>query len=355
MKEYVRFLTCLSVVVASGCSFTPQEQADGGFEYTEAQLTDGLKPAPNKGLPAPSNRFEVPDVDGNLPVGPQVNIQAPVLVRPTAAGSRIDESEQRVRIYFDELEDMSNLSSFVWEGVTKALNQRGVPVVNAEPEQRLVTGSVRSEREVSEDELVLVTERQFEITQETPDHGRTTAIEVTVLKSSESGAGAGRQPSVIADRNAAAMLLNDIVNEIAIAQQENRIFNRANQEINATAGFNADGFPAIVVEADFDTVWALMGQSLPELGFSIDDLNQSTGQYFTEYSKGAKGMSSLAFWRDEVEGKLDIADGDYMVRVTGDNETTTVTFHYNDEPLSAAEVNRIYAPVAATLRRQNSL
>lgn len=355
MKEYVRYLTCLSVVVASGCSFTPQEQADGGFEYTEAKLTDGLRSAPNKGLPAPSNRFEVPEVDQNLPIGPQVNIQAPVLVRPTAAGSRIDESEQRIRIYFDELEDMSDLPTFVWQGVNKALEQRGITVVESVPEQRLTTGPVRSEREVSEDDLMLVTERQFEITQLTPDHGRTTAIDVNVIASKESGAGAGRQPSIIADRNAAAMLLNDIVNEIAIAQQENRIFNRANQEVIATAGFNADGFPAIVVESDFDTVWALMGQALPELGFSIDDLNQSTGQYFTEYSKGSKGISSLAFWRDEVEGKLDIADGDYMVRVTGDNEATTVTFHYNDQPLSAAEVNRIYAPIAAALRRQNSL
>ncbi|HET8816332.1 MAG TPA: outer membrane protein assembly factor BamC [Pseudidiomarina sp.] len=355
MKEYVRVLTCLSVVVASGCSFTPQEQADGGFEYTEAELTDGLRPAPNKGLPAPSNRYEVPDVEQGLPIGPEVNIQAPVLVRPTAAGSRIEETEQRVRIYFDELEDMSNLSSFVWQGVTKALNQRGIGIVESSPEQRLVTAKVRYEREVSEDELALVTERQFEITQTTPDHGRTTAIEVNVIESTESGPGAGLQPSLIADRNAAAMLLNDIVNEIAIAQQENRIFNEANQEVIATAGFNADGFPAIVVESDFDTVWALMGQALPELGFSIDDLNQSTGQYFTEYSKGSKGLSSLAFWRDEEAGRLDIADGDYMIRVTGDNETTTVTFHYNEKPLSAAEVNRIYAPIAASLRRQNSL
>ncbi len=353
MKSIVVSLTCLSVAAIGGCSFTPQEQAEGDFRYTEAALHDGLEPAPGLSLPETRSHYRIPEVPANTPVGKSVNIKSPIQVWPTAAGSRVEETQAEVKVYFDELEGMANLSEFVWGSALAELSARQIPVTSEQPQQRLETGWVVEEREVGEDDLLLRTERRFELVMETPDHGRTTALSVDMIEKQESGPGKGFSEGLVADRNAEARLLNSIINEVAVRQNTNQGMVATDDSIDVTAGFNDEGYPALTLDTSFQNSWGLMGAVLPELGFAIDDLNQSTGRYYTTYEKGKSGLSKLAFWRDSAEGKLDIPEGDYEIQVTGNRELTTITFYFDGEPLSAAELNRIYGPVAAEIRRQS--
>ncbi|RUO79192.1 outer membrane protein assembly factor BamC [Pseudidiomarina taiwanensis] len=354
MKRSQMALVLAASTALGACSFTPPEQAAGDFDYAQQQLKDPIEAAPGLEFDAQSQRYQVPEGDFPGALGAQLNIRAPIVVRAVAAGSRVEETEDQVRVYFDELENMDSLAPFVWENVRAGVSQQGIDIVSEQTEQELVTGWVSETALVGEDELEVVNQRRFKVSMDTASHGRTTAVKVEVLESQSQGPGSALYDAEMGQRNAATALLNALIVEVAVAQIDEDILTTRDTSLNVQAGFNQEGFPALVIDGSFATVWALMGQVLPELGFEIDDLNQSTGQYFTTYSEEASGFD-WAFWRDRQQGKLPLVDGEYMIRVTGDRTTTTVTLHYNDKPLSADDLTRIFGPFAAEIRKQSGL
>lgn len=352
MKVSVVAISSLTMLLVAGCSFTPREQASGGFDYVDTQVQPPLQTAPGLSLPTPRDVYNVPTVADQRDVGADVNILAPVLVWPTAAGSRVEEADAQVRVHFDELEGMSNLPDFIWTTMTARLQADGVAIQAQQPQQRLETGWIQHRKTIGEDELELVTERRFAIDFESPAHGRTVAVQVQLLEKKESGAGAGLRPGLVDDRNQAALLLNNLINEVAVqliaTQQQSSPDN-----YTVTAGFDGNGYAALLVDTSFINTWTMMGLVLPELGFTVDDLNQSTGRYYTTYSSETSALSKLAFWRDNPS--LALASGSYEIQVSGDQDTTSITFYRDGSALSAAEVNALYAPIAAEFRRQLEL
>jgi len=352
MKVSAVTLSSLAMLFVVGCSSTLGEQATGSFDYVDSQVQQPLQPAPGLALPMARDQYNVPTVDGHKDIGKNVNIQAPIMVWPTAAGSRVEEADGKIRVHFDELEGMSALPDFIWNTMNARLQTDGVAVQAQQPQQRLETGWVRHVKAIGEDELELVTERRFAIEFETPSHGRTVAVEVQVIDKKESGAGAGVQTGLLDDRNQSALLLNNLINEVAIQLVAEKQQSSADL-YTVTAGFDANGYAALLVDTSFINTWTMVGMVLPELGFKIDDLNQSTGRYYINYDGDTSTLSKLAFWRSNPS--LALTSGAYEVQVTGDQSNTTITFYRNDTPLSAAEVNALYAPIAAEFRRQLEL
>lgn len=353
MKVSAVTLSSLAMLFVAGCSFTPGEQATGSFDYVDTQVQPPLQPAPGLGLPLARDQYNVPSVDGRKDIGKNVNIQAPTLVWPTAAGSRVEEADGKIRVHFDELEGMTALPDFIWNTMNSRLQADGVSVQAQQPPQRLETGWIRQVSTIGEDDLELITERRFAIDFESPSHARTVAVEIQVIDRKESGAGAGIRTGVVDDRNQATLLLNNLINEVAIQLVSDKQQQNTADAYTVSAGFDANGYAALLVDTSFINTWTMVGIVLPELGFKIDDLNQSTGRYYTSYSSETSALSKLAFWRSNPS--LALASGAYEVQITGDQSNTTITFYRNDMPLSAAEVNALYAPIAAEFRRQLEL
>jgi len=80
MKVSAVTLSSFALLVVAGCSFTPNEQASGSFDYVDSQVQPPLQPAPGLNLPSPRDQYNIPAVDGRRDVGANVNILAPVLV-----------------------------------------------------------------------------------------------------------------------------------------------------------------------------------------------------------------------------------------------------------------------------------
>ena len=129
MKVSSIAMICLSSLAVSACSFTPREQAEGGFDYTNTQSVQALEPAPGKQLPERSRRYEIPPVDGTGAVGANMNVLPPVLVRGTAAGSRASENVDVTAVDFSELDGMEDLPNFTWEGI-KAASEKMTNYIN---------------------------------------------------------------------------------------------------------------------------------------------------------------------------------------------------------------------------------
>ncbi|WP_258240495.1 outer membrane protein assembly factor BamC [Pseudidiomarina homiensis] len=353
MKVSSIAIICLSSLAVTACSFTPREQAEGDFKYTNAKQVEPLKPAPGKQLPEASKQYEIPEVNATGATGKKINVLPPVLVRGTAAGSRASENADVTAVDFSELDGMDDLPSFTWEGIKAALARENLTIVAETAEQSLTTGWQRQQLEVGDDEVAATVERQFRVTMQVPDHRRTATVTVAMTDKKISGPGADMVPGGVSDANAEANLLNTMINEIAVRQQGVFAAAEAAATVNVQPSFNEAGYPAYELDIGFDVAWPLLADVLEGVGFEIDDLNQSAGMYYLEYMRDP-GFS-LAFWNDNQEGKLDLADGSYQVNVKGDDDSTTITIYRGETPLTAADIDRLYGPIAAEIRQRSAL
>lgn len=356
MKANLFVLAGVAAVLVSACGFTPKEQAMGDFDYLDVKNDAQLKPAPGKQLPPSSRRYEIPQAAHNTPLGANVVVLAPKLVWPVADGSRVEEDETQTRIYFDELDGMNDVENYVWQGLLQGAATRGWTIAEQQDKQRLVIDWLSESFEYGEDDTEVVIQRQFEINLDTAEHGRTTALLSKVLERNVSSNGVQVDDVYLThrDEDAAAQVLNTLVSEIAITQARGVASVTDDGAVNIQAGFDEDGFAAIIVSASFNFTWAIMNEVLTELGFDVDDYNQQTGRYYASYDADNSG-SSLAFWRDNDGAKVALPSGDYEIKVTGNRQRTSITLFRAGEAISPEQVNDIFAPFAAEIRNQSSL
>lgn len=353
MKLKVLVLAGTATIVASACSFTPREQAEGKFDYLNAGLQEKVEPAPNKKLPTPTNRYAIPAANQSGPTGKIVPVLAPTLVWPLANGSRIEENEPATHIYFDEIEGMNNVEQYVWQGALQALRTRNVGIVEQQDRKRIVTDWLTESFEHGEDDDLVTIRRRVALTFDTADHGRTTTIHSDIVEIEvETENNVEVNPTYLAfrNRNAATAALNMVVSEIAITQMAGVAAVGDDGAVAVDMGFDEDGYAAIVLGASFGFTWGLMQEVLPELGFGIDDYNRELGRYYVLY-----GVKKSFWFSRNVDGKLELPRGEYEVKVTGDQKRTTITLFRNGQPLDAAQVMQIFAPFAAEIRAQSSI
>ena len=93
---------------------------------------------------------------------------------------------------------------------------------------------------------------------------------------------------------------------------------------------NQTGQQALLVNADYDRTWRLVGLALDTSSFVVEDQNRSEGLYVVEYRSALEDsqqeglLSRLAFWRDDdprEEGER------YRVRLAGQGPQTLVVIH----------------------------
>lgn len=355
MKFNLIVLAGATTVLVSACSFTPKEQAEGKFDYTKLQTDTQIQPAPNKQLPALTNRYAIPDAEKEAPIGKNVPILAPTLVWPVAEGSRVEENETQVRVFFDELDGMSDVEQYVWQGVLQALRTRGVSLEQQVEKEFVVTDWLTDSFTYGEEEAEVTVSRKIKIALDTAEHGRTTALTSTVSKReivSDNDVIISVNYLGFQDREAAAKVLNTVISEIGITQQKGVADIDDDGSVVIDMGFDEDGYASIMIGASFSYTWALMQEVLPELGFEVNDFNQQTGRYYTTYNSEDSGF---LFWGNSSEGKLTLPNGDYEVKVTGDRSRTSITLFRDNKAIEADQVLEIFAPFAAEIRTQSGL
>ncbi|RUO60974.1 outer membrane protein assembly factor BamC [Pseudidiomarina marina] len=352
MKANLLVLAGAATVLASACTFTPKQQAEGKFDYTELAVEGSIQPAPNKQLPEPTNRYTVPDAERSGPIGTAVPILAPKLVWPVADGSRVEEAEDQVRIYFDELDGMSDIEQYVWQGALQALRMRNIGVTEQVNRQSIQTDWVVETFVYGEDEEEVSIRRRFRFDFATAEHGRTTAVNSSVIErqlTAEDTVEIDNSYLDFRDRDAATTALNMVISEIAITQQTGVADVDDEGAVLVDMGFDEDGYASFIMGASFSYTWALMRDVLPEVGFKVDDYNREIGRFYVTYEL------EESFWGGRSDGKLELPEGAYEVKVTGDAKRTSITLFRDREALSADEVMQIFAPFAAEIRTQSGV
>jgi len=118
---------------------------------------------------------------------------------------------------------------------------------------------------------------------------------------------------------------------------------------------NQAGQRALVIGADYDRSWRLVGLALDNSNFIIEDQNRAEGLYLVEYRDAVEAsrsdgfLSKLAFWQSddpsEQEGER------YRVRLAGQGEQTLVVVHdLQGQPSDTPAAQFILDNVQQTIR-----
>jgi len=359
-------VSVLTISVLSACSGINREQAEGSFEYVDYRALEPLEAAPGLNLPQPARRYAVPEIaNTDAEVGKDVTVKAPVQVRPIAEGARIEEGDTRTRVFFDDVEDVPNLTANVWRAIQQTLAARDIQIAEQEAQAYVLT-EVTTEREeiekpeqsfwsLSDEFDTFETEFQYRVKQETESHGRTTAVAVELVSFKQNKNGEViPNPPQLAQRAAEATLLNQVIASVYNIQQE-VMDSVATKGIGVELGFSAEGDPAYLIDTDFETAWSLTETTFEELGFDVDDLNKSEGRYYLEYQRNTGVMATLAFWRSKSVAELNLPEGEYEVVLMDTDDQVSLTIEFEGSLVSPETMDLLFEDFAAEFKQQSQL
>ena len=363
MKTKHGIALSLVVIALSGCS-TSQERkiASGSFAYIDSQEASMMEVPDGLDVPEFSREFELPELGENAPrnlIGQKLEVRSPSLVLPLVSGSRIEEGKKSATVQFDQIDDSQPLDATIWNTLLSFLEQNGIGVDSFDPEVgTLVTDwmLIRQEEDSSWytwSSSESQTGRRFEFDLEMAAHGRSGALNVHLkdyLKTVDDDV--VESIDDIYARNEEVDILNQVIShyDYQIGLENSRRIARIRKGLGTELGFNADGDPAIVIDAIYDVTRPRLQLVLKNLGFDVKDLDKSTGLLFITYNGAGGGWWSDIFSSDEELLKL----GDYRLMVNEQGDKTSVTFmNEESKPFAANQVADLFDSFSEVMSKDN--
>lgn len=366
MKFWRSLTVTTAVIAAVGCA-SQRDQAQGSFDYLLIEERGVLIVPDGMTSVAQHPDFLIPEVaDYQGPVGPLQSIRSPRQVMPLVPGSRIEEGSREARIWFDAIEDMTNVADWVWDELLALLEEQDIALEQVDERERIVTGTIEQFQGsrsrggfwaglLRRDRVEFTSTHRLTIDMQAPSHGRTAALEVdaTDITWYESGE-AVRQPANL-QRELEASFLNDLSIRMQRNFEQQRVAEaRATRTLRHAE--NPRGEPAYALDVSFDAGWVMMPGVFEYLGFVVEDLSQTDGVYYVNYQPGGRPgfFRRLAFWRSEDRGLLGLPRGDdYQFEVDEVDGVLYVTIRYQDEVLDEETMDELF-PVFAEAFSEHS-
>jgi outer membrane protein assembly factor BamC len=338
------FFTSVLTVALTACSGTQNsKQATGGFEYAKIAEHAELKIPKSLQAPKQHNDYKITSHIAKGPIGEKIDVRAPSLVLPIAAGTRVEIKEPGTKIWFDQVLEKEPLLPFIVNAIEQELKANNSKLISKDEANHVYQSDwiIKTKEEgfwIWKSE-VFVNKVKFSFTLETKPHGRSVAV-ITKLTDFD---GNGAELDPIDKQRAEVNMLNAVVGQVdyqyRLHQREKRIL-RASQKL-VSLSKNAKDEPAYLVEMDMDALWSNLPVFFDRYGFTITDLNESKKIYFVDYVQPDNGFWS-AMWGDD-QPVLDMPNGKYQFKLSAKNESTWVTLkNEQGEPLSTDTLTHIF-------------
>ncbi|MEG3768610.1 outer membrane protein assembly factor BamC [Alteromonas sp. 14N.309.X.WAT.G.H12] len=370
MKNILALFSGLTILTLAGCSSQQDyKTASGDYDYLGASQHEALKVPSDLDQPAFSQEFTLPPTVKEVesePVGRALSIQSPALVLPLVSGSHIEEGAKDATIWFDQVDDSQPLSTTIWKNIRNFLDENGIGVERFDEQNgRLETKWVKEKKSEeptwynswykwSEEDQVEVLKR-FIFTLDVKPHGRTAALH-TELQDYERVVNGEAQEADVDDmtkRREEVGMLNEVIAyyDYQLKLHQTKRIAQIRRGLKVELGFDDQGEPAYVVDAQYDIAWPRLLLVLRKLGFDVKDLDKSTGLLFVNYNGGDDGWWSNLFSSDDE--LLD--EGDYRLKVAaaGTNRTTITFMNDESEPFEPNQVADMYDQFAKVMSEDN--
>lgn len=330
MNRKLFYFSLLSLSIAA-CSSGNNRQAHGDFDYAKNEEPNPLNIPEGLAKPRKKQEFYIPEVaDSNAPVGEEMDIRAPSLVIPMAAGSRIEGNEGEAKVWFDQVIDSKNLLDFVRDALKSQLSNDGVALSPVGKDELVFESDwYRSTKESGYwlfKEIEQTESMRFKYTLEAKPHGRSVAIKVDLIDYSKNDAtGSMSDINSIEKHRAEMAMLNTLIGEVDYQYRiyKHQLLQEKAKQINVSLGTNDENQAALIVNMDLDSLWTSIPTFFRENGLEVTDLNESKHIYFLTFKKVEESFWS-SMWGDE-KPSLDLAEGKYQFIFTEQEDKTAVT------------------------------
>jgi len=320
----------------SGCSWLYGEKGlirDREYDYLNSKMEKTLETPPGLHPLVDENDLKVPDLAANQkqPVlGKDLDDRPPILILASGEKMGIDSEDNQtlpqVWFRYDEIE--------FWQGIQDYFAKKKINVANKDLENGIIeTDWITHTRDSywryifgADDNYSERTRYRFQITpnnQGTEKVLRVSQLEKQVKKTR-------RKPwseSEVSNQNA-ILFMNGFLgywseNEDKQATERVKL---ANLGIKLEIAKDDNGAVVFVADASFQETWSKLAVVLPELGFALDDKDQSLGVYMGEYKvkAGALNFFSTLFGQSHKD-ILEIKETDYQINLSQKQQKTQIT------------------------------
>ncbi|EPQ9983576.1 outer membrane protein assembly factor BamC [Vibrio vulnificus] len=331
-------LSSLAVFVLSACSgsATQRRQAKDDFAYLETppleqwQLPEGATPQfyPN---------YNIPQGEFTGGIGKQVDIRPPQQILELIPGARYERSQGEVTLWLIKQEEADE----VWQTVKDMLAERQIPI-DMQSDTHIETGWVTWR---SEDEEMEIGSRyaidRFEANNR---HG----FKINLIEWRE---GTELKPVTLTNKERYNVFMTNLVTSQYDQVKRDEAQRRAQElvkQIPITMGTDRSGFPVIIARTPYNVLWQRLPTILPQMGFTIDERNQSQGTIKAKYAS-----PDDEFWNEIGVKPMDLKSGTYTF-LFGDlgNRTSINVTDSSGKPVEEAFLKSMAPVLAAVVKKE---
>ncbi|ELV8809427.1 outer membrane protein assembly factor BamC [Vibrio vulnificus] len=331
-------LSSLAVFVLSACSgsATQRRQAKDDFAYLETppleqwQLPEGATPQfyPN---------YNIPQGEFTGGIGKQVDIRPPQQILELIPGARYERSQGEVTLWLIKQEEADE----VWQTVKDMLAERQIPI-DMQSDTHIETGWVTWR---SEDEEMEIGSRyaidRFEANNR---HG----FKINLIEWRE---GTELKPVTVTNKERYNVFMTNLVTSQYDQVKRDEAQRRAQElvkQIPITMGTDRSGFPVIIARTPYNMLWQRLPTILPQMGFTIDERNQSQGTIKAKYAS-----PDDEFWNEIGVKPMDLKSGTYTF-LFGDlgNRTSINVTDSSGKPVEEAFLKSMAPVLAAVVKKE---
>ncbi|HFQ4941668.1 TPA: outer membrane protein assembly factor BamC [Vibrio vulnificus] len=331
-------LSSLAVFVLSACSgsATQRRQAKDDFAYLETppleqwQLPEGATPQfyPN---------YNIPQGEFAGGIGKQVDIRPPQQILELIPGARYERSQGEVTLWLIKQEEADE----VWQTVKDMLAERQIPI-DMQSDTHIETGWVTWR---SEDEEMEIGSRyaidRFEANNR---HG----FKINLVDWRE---GTELKPVTLTNKERYNVFMTNLVTSQYDQVKRDEAQRRAQElvkQIPITMGTDRSGFPVIIARTPYNVLWQRLPTILPQMGFTIDERNQSQGTIKAKYAS-----PDDEFWNEIGVKPMDLKSGSYTF-LFGDlgNRTSINVTDSSGKPVEEAFLKSMAPVLAAVVKKE---
>ncbi len=331
-------LSSLAVFVLSACSgsATQRRQAKDDFAYLETppleqwQLPEGATPQfyPN---------YNIPQGEFTGGIGKQVDIRPPQQILELIPGARYERSQGEVTLWLIKQEEADE----VWQTVKDMLAERQIPI-DMQSDTYIETGWVTWR---SEDEEMEIGSRyaidRFEANNR---HG----FKINLIDWRE---GTELKPVTVTNKERYNVFMTNLVTSQYDQVKRDEAQRRAQElvkQIPITMGTDRSGFPVIIARTPYNVLWQRLPTILPQMGFTIDERNQSQGTIKAKYAS-----PDDEFWNEIGVKPMEMKSGTYTF-LFGDlgNRTSINVTDSSGKPVEEAFLKSMAPVLAAVVKKE---
>ncbi|HAS6031625.1 outer membrane protein assembly factor BamC [Vibrio vulnificus] len=331
-------LSSLAVFVLSACSgsATQRRQAKDDFAYLETppleqwQLPEGATPQfyPN---------YNIPQGEFAGGIGKQVDIRPPQQILELIPGARYERNQGEVTLWLIKQEEADE----VWQTVKDMLAERQIPI-DMQSDTHIETGWVTWR---SEDEEMEIGSRyaidRFEANNR---HG----FKINLIEWRE---GTELKPVTLTNKERYNVFMTNLVTSQYDQVKRDEAQRRAQElvkQIPITMGTDRSGFPVIIARTPYNVLWQRLPTILPQMGFTIDERNQSQGTIKAKYAS-----PDDEFWNEIGVKPMDLKSGTYTF-LFGDlgNRTSINVTDSSGKPVEEAFLKSMAPVLAAVVKKE---